>query len=275
MVIDSDLPSSALAYPRLVSPPSISLTSADSESGGAHLLALAPRRLLEQMDQVGRSQFAQRNERLGPRVDGLVEHLLGEPTPVSGGQSPRLCLVGETHSGIAGATIVSAGDDASRCRACVLLVLVTSTAVALWSSKLRTQGGRNSERTDRQEESRALPFLFALSQGGRDRDVAGAGCGGWPFWFPLECASRSGDVEADARRCWFPCQLQSSRPTWLRGWVNSPAHCKRTVWEILNREAWRCQDLDSPLDGYELLTRSVFRQLSLSNCQFIRHYNVH
>lgn len=80
------------------------------------------------------------------------------------------------------------------------------------------------------------------------------------------------DVEADARRCWFPCQLQSSRPSWLRGWVDSPAHCRWTVWETVTREAWRCQDLRSTLDRCEPLTRDVFRQVSCDNCPSIRAY---
>lgn len=66
---------------------------------------------------------------------------------------------------------------------------------------------------DRSTKNRALPFFssfVAESQGGIETSRCGEGCVGPGVC--VECASGNwGDVEADARRCWFPCQLELRR----------------------------------------------------------------
>lgn len=196
------------------------------------------------MDQIRRAQLAQRNERLGPRVDRLVEHLLGEPNPVSG----RRAASGRagTHSGIAGATIVSAGDYASRCRAGISRISGWPEDVVCLGGSFGCKG-RSSERTDRQRIARSLsslPLSRSRKEGSKRR---GAGRDAWALgsaWNALlgiGATLRLTHVVAGFRAS---SSSADAKATNLASWVgHCVSHSVSTVSSTLIPEAWRCQDL--------------------------------
>lgn len=92
----------------------------------------------------------------------------------------------------------------------------------------------------------------------------------------VECASRvRATFEADARRCWFPCQLElpPARRAAKLGFAGGSLfkiQCGHSVVPLF-KKAWLCQDFWFPFDTGEILGANVFHQLS---CVPLRTYTV-